>query len=215
LCTIAGRTLVERAVARFDAHPGVRDVIVVAPPTHLAQVAELVPRVRVVAGGAERTDSVCRGLDATAADVDAVLVHDVARPFVPSEVISRVVAALAAGAVGVIPGVAVTDTIKQVEAGQVNATVARGSLRAVQTPQGFRRDVLLAAYAHARSTGSLAAVTDDASVLEAAGHPVAVVDGDQHALKITTPWDLRVAELLAAEIDRGDLRSATKGSEPR
>ncbi|HEY2166267.1 MAG TPA: 2-C-methyl-D-erythritol 4-phosphate cytidylyltransferase [Jatrophihabitantaceae bacterium] len=220
LCLLGGRTLTERAVARFAAHPAVRDVVVVAPPTHLAEVAELVARVqsqaRVVAGGALRPDSVCRGLDATAPDVDAVLVHDVARPFVPAAVISRVVAALSAGAVGVIPAVAVTDTVKRVESGRVRATLARESLRAVQTPQGFRREVLVAAYARARSEGLLADVTDDASVLEAAGHPVDVVAGDQHSLKITTPWDLRIAELLATVLDRdGQPAAADALGEPR
>jgi 2-C-methyl-D-erythritol 4-phosphate cytidylyltransferase len=159
---------------------------------------------------------VCRGLETTAPDVDAVLVHDVARPFVPAEVISRVIAALSAGAVGVIPAVAMTDTVKRTDAGRVITTVARESLRAVQTPQGFLRDVLVAAYAHARSDGALDTVTDDASVLEAAGHPVDVVDGDQRSFKITTRWDLHVAELLAAEIDRAEQRAgATAVGESR
>lgn len=199
LVSVAGRSFVEHAHARFAAHPDVRDVVVVAPAGHVEDVAALLPAATVVPGGVLRADSVCVGLDHVAADVDAVLVHDVARPFVPAEVIARVVAALADGAVGVIPVLQVTDTVKRVEAARVTGTVSRDSLRAAQTPQGFARRVLVDAYARARADGTFDLVTDDASVVEAAGHPVLVVDGAHQSLKITTPWDLRVAELLAAE----------------
>ena len=169
--------------------------MIVAPPALLDRAASLVPAAVVVAGGDTRQQSVGRGLAALADDVDAVLVHDVARPFVPAEVISRVVAALSGGAAAVIPVVAVTDTVKRVDAsGAVTETVDRTSLRAVQTPQGFRRAVLVAA--HAASDGT--AVTDDAALVEARGVRVVVVDGADESFKITRPWDLALAEVVAA-----------------
>jgi 2-C-methyl-D-erythritol 4-phosphate cytidylyltransferase len=195
-CQVAGRTLLEHATARFTEHPGVRDLVVVAPSALVAAAGALVPGAVVVAGGATRQQSVDRGLAALAEDVEAVLVHDVARPFVPAEVIGRVIEALAGGADAVVPGVAVVDTVKRVDASQtVTETVDRDSLRAVQTPQGFRRSVLAAA--HAASAG--AAVTDDAALVEAHGVRVVVVEGAAEAFKITRPWDLAIAEVVAAQ----------------
>lgn len=149
--------------------------------------------VTVVGGGAERGDSVRAGLQALTNAVDIVLVHDAARCLTPPEVFDRVVAAVVAGAVAVVPGVAVVDTIKAVDAdGVVTATPDRASLRAVQTPQGFRRDVL--ERAHAGHHGA----TDDAGLVERLGHPVLVIEGDPRALKVTTPADLETAARLLA-----------------
>lgn len=194
-CIVAGRALLEHAAERFTTHPDVRDVVVVAPAELLESASRLVPDAVVVSGGATRQESVACGLAALAADIDAVLVHDVARAFVPAEVITRVIDALAAGAHAVIPAVAVIDTIKQVdERDVVTRTVERSTLRAVQTPQGFHRSVLL--QAHAASGGS--ASTDDAALVEALGVPVVVVQGADEAFKITRPWDLALAELVSA-----------------
>jgi 2-C-methyl-D-erythritol 4-phosphate cytidylyltransferase len=147
--------------------------------------------VTVVLGGAERGDSVAAGLAALSDGVDVVLVHDAARCLTPPAVFDRVVAALAAGAVAVVPGTRVVDTVKQVDAdGLVVGTPDRASLRAVQTPQGFRREVL--ERAHARSSDA----TDDAGLVERLGEPVLVVDGDPRALKVTTPADLETAARL-------------------
>jgi 2-C-methyl-D-erythritol 4-phosphate cytidylyltransferase len=194
-CDVGGRTLLEHAAARFVAHPDVRDLVIVAPPAQTGSAAALTPVAAVVAGGRTRQESVRCGLAALAEDVDAVLVHDVARPFVPAEVISRVVAALAGGADAVIPAVAVIDTVKRVDASDaVVETLDRTSLRAVQTPQGFRRAVL--DEAHAAGDGS--GVTDDAALVEARGVRVVVVEGAAESFKITRPWDLELARLLAA-----------------
>lgn len=194
-CEISGKTLLEHAAARFAAHPDVRDLVVVAPPSLIESAAALVPGAAVVAGGRTRQESVDHGLAALADDVDTVLVHDVARPFVPAEVISRVVAALAGGAAAVIPVLPVVDTVKRVDdSGGVVETLDRRSLRAVQTPQGFRRAVLVAA--HAAAPGS--AVTDDAALVEGGGVRVVVVDGADELFKITRPWDLALAALVAA-----------------
>lgn len=189
-CEVGGRTLLDHAVARFSAHAAVRDIIVVVPATMLEAVADAV----AVAGGATRADSVAAGIAGLADDVDAVLVHDAARPFVPAEVITRVVAALRAGADAVVPTVPVVDTIKRVFEGVVVETVDRAALQAVQTPQGFRRSVLVGAHARA------GAVTDDAMLVERAGGTVVVVDGADECFKITRPWDLRVAEALVGRL---------------
>jgi 2-C-methyl-D-erythritol 4-phosphate cytidylyltransferase len=168
----------------------------VAPPALVAAASALVPSAVVVPGGRTRQESVDLGLAALSDDVEAVLIHDVARPFVPVAVIGRVIAALAAGADAVVPGVAVVDTVKRVDASHtVTETVDRDSLRAVQTPQGFRRSVLAAA--HAASAGG--AVTDDAGLVEAHGVRVVVVEGAAEAFKITRPWDLAIAEVVAAQ----------------
>jgi 2-C-methyl-D-erythritol 4-phosphate cytidylyltransferase len=146
-----------------------------------------------VAGGAERTDSVRRGLDALpSVPFDCILVHDAARPFVPAVVISRVVEAVLAGADAVIPVLPVTDTIKRVGPdGQVTGTPDRSGLVAVQTPQGFRPAVLRRAYDVFADIA-----TDDASLVERLGLPVDTVEGSPDAFKITRPADLVLAEAL-------------------
>jgi 2-C-methyl-D-erythritol 4-phosphate cytidylyltransferase len=194
-CPVKGRTLLEYAHERFAEHPGVRDVIVVAPADRIDQAKALTGAV-VVAGGATRQASVAAGLGALDAAIDTVLVHDVARAFVPAAVISRVIEAIEAGADAVIPVRPVTDTIKRVdESRRVVDTVDRSTLVAVQTPQGFRRDVLLAAHAAATH----AAATDDAGLVEAYGGTVVVVDGADESFKITHPWDLILAEAVAGQ----------------
>lgn len=164
----------------------------VAPATAAASLAQTLPG-PVVPGGRSRSESVQRGLAAVSPGVQFVLVHDAARPLVPSHVISGVVAALRAGADAVIPVLPMVDTVKEVDhADRVVGTPARDSLRRVQTPQGFRLDVLRAAYAAAPES----MVTDDAGVAEAHGICVVTVAGDDESFKITTPHDLRIAELL-------------------
>lgn len=122
-----------------------------------------------------------------------MLVHDAARAFTPASVISAVVAAVSAGAPAVVPVLPVTDTVKRVDsAGVVVATPDRADLRIVQTPQGFLVDVLCRAYDAYPDD----ATTDDAGLVERLGVPVATIPGHPHAMKITTPFDLAVAEEL-------------------
>jgi 2-C-methyl-D-erythritol 4-phosphate cytidylyltransferase len=128
---------------------------------------------------------------------DAVLVHDAARPLTPPAVVARVLEALAAGAHAVVPVLPVVDTTVAVDAdGVVTADVPRAPLRRVQTPQGFDRATLVAAYG--RVHGTAAEFTDDASVVRAAGIPVHTVAGDERAAKITVAHDLELAELQVA-----------------
>lgn len=192
---LAGCTLLEHALDRVLAVAAVTEVVLVVPADHVGICSGLEAgdptSVRVVTGGAERTDSVAAGLAALSADVGVVLVHDAARCLTPVSVFERVLAALAAGAKGAIPGVPVVDTIKSVSpSGVITGTPDRASLRAVQTPQGFDRRVL------AKAHGSGQAATDDAALVEALGHEVVVVEGDHRALKITTAEDLIRAQRL-------------------
>ncbi|WP_197519930.1 2-C-methyl-D-erythritol 4-phosphate cytidylyltransferase [Pseudonocardia sp. HH130630-07] len=191
---LSGVPMLVRAVDGLLA-PGVVDHVVVVVPGD--QVAAAGPMfgdrpVTVVPGGADRTASVAAGLAVLGPGTEVVLVHDAARPLTPPDVVRRVVAAVRAGAPAVIPVLPVPDTVKTVDgAGVVVSTVDRSALRAVQTPQGFRAGDLRRAYA-----GTPDPRTDDAGLVEAIGDPVRTVDGDPLAFKVTTAWDLRIAELL-------------------
>jgi 2-C-methyl-D-erythritol 4-phosphate cytidylyltransferase len=190
-----GEPLLVHAVRRVAAAPSVRLIVVAAPATEVGAVRALlapVATVTVVAGGAERQESVGRALAAVPPDIPVVLVHDAARALTPPELIESVAAAVRDGRPAVIPVLPVVDTIKQVGPGEiVHGTVDRSVLRSVQTPQGFRHDVL--ARAHASAVDPL---TDDAGLVEKAGIEVACVPGSELALKITRPLDLVLAEAL-------------------
>jgi 2-C-methyl-D-erythritol 4-phosphate cytidylyltransferase len=191
---ISGRTLLEHAVHRLTDHPRVGAIVVAVPPAFVAQAREVVPDATVVAGGPTRQQSVALALAAVRSDADLVLVHDAARAFVPAEVISRVIAALETGADGAVPTLPVRDTIRTADpaSGALGELVDRSRLLAMQTPQGFRRDVL----AKAHAAGVDADATDDAALVEALGRQVIAVRGDERAFKITVPLDLALAEAL-------------------
>lgn len=169
-----------------------------APASHVRDTLALLgdderPLVDVVPGGAERSESVARGLARLHPDDDVVLVHDAARCLAPAALFERVAAALAGGDEAVVPGLPVTDTVKAVDAeGYVTSTPDRAGLRAVQTPQGF--SVPLLRRAHAGGAGA----TDDAGLVERLGVAVRVVPGDPLAVKVTTAADLEHAERLVA-----------------
>lgn len=190
---LGDRTMLEHAVDGLLASGVIRLVVVAAPSELVDRTSAMLDgRAIVVEGGAERSDSVRRALEA-ADDCDIVLVHDAARPLTPVDQIRRVVTALRQGMRAVIPVLPVVDTIKAVDAnGVVLGTPERAGLRAVQTPQGFDTALLRRAYERAGT----AAVTDDASLVENIGTPVHTVAGDPLAFKITTPLDLRLAEAV-------------------
>lgn len=194
---VCGRTVIERCVAGVPRSLGAA-IVVVAPAELVDRARGLLPGVTVVAGGDHRSQSVRAGI-AAAGSADIILVHDAARPLTPEHVFARVVDAVAAGHPAVVPGLPVVDTLKQVRLDgqvpqQVLGTVDREDLRAVQTPQGFTREALVRA--HADDTGL---ATDDAGLAERCGIDVHVVPGDPLAMKITTPWDLRIARILVTE----------------
>lgn len=193
---IAGRPVLLRAILPFLHHPRIHQTVVVVPPDDaLAPPPWLAALdVSIVAGGAERGDSVWNGLRAVGGDADLVLVHDGARPFVSADVIGRVLDAC--GDAGAIAAVPVTDTIKEVgEDGTITGTPDRARLWQAQTPQGFPRAGLVRAYTKAREEG--VAATDDAALYERYVGPVRVVTGSYRNLKVTRPEDLPVAEALA------------------
>lgn len=207
---LAGQPILVHTVRALGAARGVDVVVVAAPPgggpdgadavhallaDHLGDEA-VTTTLLVVAGGATRQESVALALAALPADVDVVLVHDAARPLVPAALVEQVIAAVRGGADAVVPGVPLADTVKQVDAaGRVEATPARETLRAVQTPQGFRRAVLESAHAAADPA---APATDDAGLVERVGVPVIVVPGHDDAFKVTRPLDLVLAEAVLA-----------------
>jgi len=185
----------------FAAAPA--QVIVVAPAglegdaeTELrAAAGERADLGRVVTGGSTRQQSVAAGLDALWGDIEIVLVHDAARALTPPSQIDAVAEAVTTQ-VGVIPALPVVDTLKKVADGGVVAAVDRSELAAAQTPQGFPRGPLEAAYAAALADGT--EYTDDAALFAAAGHPVRHILGSDRAFKITTPADLERARHLLA-----------------
>lgn len=158
---------------------------------------------RLVPGGAERQDSVANGLAALDAAPEfaaaqVVLVHDAARAFVPAQVVAGVVDAVRSGAAAAVPVVPVVDSMRACdEAG--STVVDRSRLRTVQTPQGFGRAVLREAHLGLAASG--AGVTDDATAAERAGYRVVLTTGSREAFKVTDPFDVLVAEALAARED--------------
>jgi len=200
LVPVGGVPLLVHAVNGLLASGRVHRVVVAAPPSDVDTVtAALAPAgaaVHVVAGGSERTESVRLALDAALSglpDTRVVLVHDAARAFTPPEVVCSVVDAVLAGGRAVVPVLPVADTVKQVGPdGRVVGTPDRSVLRAVQTPQGFDVDLLRRAHDPAVAL----AATDDAGLVERLGEEVSTVPGHPYAMKITTPFDLAVAEAV-------------------
>lgn len=195
-----GAPLFWKSARTFARVACVKGLVFVFPPQDLDRMRETVVRLdaetplgvpwRVCAGGARRQDSVRCGLNVLPHGCEAVLVHDTARPFASAELARRVALALNEFPAA-IPGLAVTDTIKRVDSNNVvGDTPDRGSLRAVQTPQGFRLDMLKKAHESAEKEGWN--VTDDAMLMERCGHLVVVVDGEERNVKITTPADLEL-----------------------
>jgi len=214
LLAIAGRAILERSVSAFVDHPSIDEVIVALPaalaaepPAYLSGASK---PVRIVVGGERRQDSVANAFKAAAANAEVILIHDAARPFASADLISRTIGA-AAESGAAIAALQARDTVKltgPAEAGRdrnIVHTVPRDTVWLAQTPQGFRRDVLKAALDEAAR--SAVEVTDEATLVERAGHPVAVVEGDASNIKITTADDLAVAEAIA----RGSAKPARTG----
>ncbi len=203
LRSVAGTPILVHAVGSLIACGRIGLVVVAAPPTPegVAEVRALLAGfgdvVRVVPGGETRQRSVGLALDAVPAHFEIVLVHDAARALTPPALIAAVVDAVAAGSDAVIPVLPVADTIKAVDptGTNVTSTVDRSTLRAVQTPQGFRRSLLVKAHAAATAADT----TDDAGLVERLGLPVTVIPGHAEAFKVTTPFDLLLAEAVWAD----------------
>jgi 2-C-methyl-D-erythritol 4-phosphate cytidylyltransferase len=189
--------LLAESLRRLDESESIDGVIVVAPPEWeepAILLAEELGASKVsacVTGGETRTESVRAGVAEVPDEASVILVHDAARPLLPAEIVPRLLDALAQGFDGAVPGLPVRDTVKRVVGGTVAETPARNELVTVQTPQAFVAGVLRAALARGEEG------TDCASLVEAAGGRVTVVEGDERLLKVTTRADLeRIAEWL-------------------
>jgi 2-C-methyl-D-erythritol 4-phosphate cytidylyltransferase len=194
---LRGRPLLAESLERLEASGWIESIVVVAPPGWEEPVILLAEElgcgkvVASVAGGETRADSVRIGVGEVAADAAVIVVHDAARPLVSDELVERVVTPLSQGWDGAVPGLAVVDTVKRVGPdGAIVETVPRGDLVVVQTPQAFVADVLRRALA----SESASAATDCASLVEAQGGRVQVVEGDPRLLKVTSPEDLALVE---------------------
>ncbi len=204
LVHLDGEPLVRHAARRLLASGSVAELVVVAPPDHLNTMADALAelgehQITVIAGGATRQQSVAAGLTALSSDVSHVLIHDAARALIPPALVSSVVAALAGGAEAVVPAIPVVDTIRSVAPDNPNlaeALLDRTRLRAIQTPQGFTRDVIC--QAHEAAARANREATDDAALVAELGIPITLVGGDEVAGKITTTTDLALAEILLA-----------------
>jgi 2-C-methyl-D-erythritol 4-phosphate cytidylyltransferase len=203
LIEVGGRPILAHAIAAFDEHPGVGEVLVVMAPGHLRTAAALAAPFRkvmgVIEGGDTRTASTAAALGALAGHSGdtRVLFHDAARPFVDAAVIGRVLDALDEHA-AVAVGVPCSDTIVAVEQGMVAGMPPRASLVRFQTPQGFRLGALRSAYDLALADPGLVA-TDDCGIVHRylPDLPIRVVEGSERNLKVTHPLDLVLAEHLA------------------
>jgi 2-C-methyl-D-erythritol 4-phosphate cytidylyltransferase len=198
LVPLAGRAMFEYSLEACQEAESIGPIVIAVPPDRIEAFRQLVGQspVRLTAGGATRSQSVAAGL--ALIDTELVVVHDAARPLVTSSLIDEAVAALAstAGLDAVIAAAPVTDTVKRVDSdGRVSETLDRSELRAVQTPQVFRRRALLAAIA----AGDLESATDDASLIEADGGSVAVLAAPSFNIKVTVPEDIAFAEALLAD----------------
>ena len=199
---VAGKPLLWHTLRRFATSPLVDDVILVLHPDDMEycrrRVLDLpgMDRIRrLVPGGAERVDSVYAGLQTTTEADEIILVHDAVRPFAGEDILHRLIVAAAEGGAA-IAAVPVKDTIKKVADGVVVATPERASMWSAQTPQAFRRALLVEAYAR-RPAGT--AITDEAMLVENLGRPVGVVLGEYTNVKITTPEDLAWAECFVRQ----------------
>lgn len=200
---LGGVPVLVHTLRRFEQCEAVDHVILALQPNLTTEVLGLISKynikkvARVVGGGAERQDSVYLGLQVLKQpDTEVVVIHDAVRPFVRPEDIRTVIerAAATGAALMAIPA---TDTIKQAKSGRVQRTLDRRRIYHAQTPQAFRLSIIKEAYDRAAADGFMA--TDDSQLVERIGHRVSIVEGSHLNIKITRPFDLRVAEVIHSE----------------
>lgn len=200
MAPLNGEPMIARTVRAFQNCDAISEIVVVTREDLILPITSLCAQMdkvkAVVAGGSSRQESVHLGLNALSDKCKLAAIHDGARPLISWQVIDRVVrAAHTYGAAA--PAIPVKDTIKVVQGGVVKETPDRASLQAVQTPQVFDFDILRGALKKAKQDG--AQVTDDCSAVERIGLTVKIVEGEERNLKITTPLDLKIAQLLLEE----------------
>ena len=195
---LVGRPLLTHAIESIIALPDLAQLILAVPDSHLIEAAQIGAELigdlqiqfEVVLGGETRQASIANALAELTDESQIVLVHDAARALAPTSLFASVAASVRATGTSSLPVMRVVDTIKRIEGETILETVDREVLRSAQTPQGFVAAELRAAYASAE-----AEFTDDAALMQAAGHQILAVDGDERAFKITTPADLAAAEM--------------------
>ena len=200
MADLGGEPMIVRTVRAFQNCDAIASIVIVTREDLIRPISDLCRDMKkvaaVVAGGSSRQESVHLGLNALPKGMKLAAVHDGARPLISWQVIDRVVrAANTYGAAA--PAIPVKDTIKVVQGGLVKETPDRSSLMAVQTPQVFDFDLLRGALKKAEEDGTQ--VTDDCSAVERTGMRIKIVEGDERNLKVTTPMDLKIAELLLEE----------------
>lgn len=197
MALLQGEPMICRTVRTFQQCDAISEIVVVTRQDLILPITELCRNfwkvTSVVAGGASRQESVHLGLNCLSPGIQLAAVHDGARPLVTWQLIDRTVrAAHTYGAAA--PAVPVKDTVKVVKGGVVMSTPDRSTLRAVQTPQVFDADLLRGALKKAQDEGAV--LTDDCSAVERMGLTVRIVEGDEENLKVTTPVDLKIAEMI-------------------
>ena len=201
MAELKGEPMIVRTARAFQQSDVIKEIVIVTRPDLIHQIKALCAdfdKVKaVVAGGADRAESVGKGLKALSSKVKLAAVHDGARPLITQEVIDRAVRTAHTYAAAA-PGVPVKDTIKIVQGGVVTQTPDRSTLQAIQTPQVFDLDLLKSALKKAKK--DKAPITDDCSAVELMGMAVRIVAGDERNIKVTTPMDLQIAELLLEEM---------------
>lgn len=201
MAPLQGEPMIVRTVRTFQNCDAVSEIVIVTREDLILPITELCKQMNkvktVVRGGSSRQESVQLGLRGLSSQIKLAAIHDGARPLITWEVIDRSIrAANSYGAAA--PAIPVKDTIKVVTGGVVKNTPDRATLFAVQTPQVFDLDLLRGALKHAEDTG--AQVTDDCSAVELMGMSVKIVEGDERNIKVTTPMDLKIAEMLLEEM---------------
>lgn len=201
MAPLGGEPMIVRTVRTFQESDVIKEIVVVTRQDLIIPVMDLCSNfskvIAVVAGGSDRAESVWAGIHTLSSKMKLVAVHDGARPFVSWQVIDRTVrAANSYGAAA--PGIPVKDTVKVVQGGVVIATPERSKLQAVQTPQVFDMDLLKGALTKVKA--EQVSVTDDCSAVEHMGMSVKIVEGDERNIKVTTPSDLKIAELFLEEM---------------
>jgi len=187
------KPIVYYTLKRFESSSVISNIILIVPESWLSSIPELLVEKyqfkkisKIIAGGKERYHSVVNGLDAVPPNTDIVVVHDGVRPFISTELIEKAVCECQS-ADAVALAVPIKDTVKIVENNYITHTLDRSLLKAIQTPQVFKYELLVKAY---QDVSTNEAVTDDATLVERLGHPVKVITGDYFNIKITSPEDL-------------------------
>ena len=193
-----GRPIVTYSLSLFEEITDISSIILVVSRERMADAAALVTRCglskvrEIVVGGAIRQESVFNGLESLPVTVQTVLIHDAARPLISKDTVVQLIAV--GKKMATIPVLPVSDTLKEVKGGCVLRTLDRRHFYAVQTPQVFPREVILTAYRQAKRFGTVG--TDDAALVEAAGFPVQIIEGERSNIKITYPDDLLYAGII-------------------